>query len=69
MCVDAHCADNNRAETVLDQFTKCGDTYGLPFWVRSDHVMENFGVTQNMLERRGLNTGSIITGSSVHSSK
>ena len=54
ICVDgyAHCTDNNRAETVLDQFTEGVDTYGLSSRVQSDHGVENFGSAQYMLERK-----------------
>ena len=74
MCVDgysrliiyAHCANNNRAETVLNQFIKGTEEYGLPSRVRSDHGLENVGVARYMLENRGHGRGSMLTGSSVH---
>ena len=37
----AHCACNNRAETVMEQFLMGVETYGLPSRVRSDHCLEN----------------------------
>ena len=60
------CCDNNKAETVLRLFEESTKTYGLPSRARCDYGMENVLVAQFMLERRGLDRGSIITGSSVH---
>ena len=74
VCIDGfsrlitHCrwCDNNKAETVLRLFEESTKTYGLPSRARCDYGMENVLVAQFMLERRGLDRGSIITGSSVH---
>lgn len=74
MCVDGysrliiyvHCANNNRAETVFNQFLQGISEYGVPSRVRSDHGLENVGVARYMLENRGSNRGSMLTGSSVH---
>lgn len=74
MCVDgysriiiyAYCCYNNKADTVLEQFIGGVNSYGLPSRVRSDYGMENFKVAEFMLEQRGVDRGSIITGSSVH---
>ena len=74
VCVDgysrniiyAHCCNNNKADTVLEQFVGGVNSYGLPSRVRSDYGMENFNVAEFMLEQRGCDRGSIITGSSVH---
>ena len=41
----------------------------LPSRVRSDHGMENHLVGMYMIENRGTDRGSIITGSSVHNSR
>lgn len=60
------CCDNNRAETVLELFVEGTHKYGLPSRARCDYGMENVHVAQFMLDKQGLNRGSIITGSSVH---
>jgi len=54
---------NDAFMTLFEESTK---TYGLPSRARCDCGMENVFVAQFMLERRGLDWGSIITGSSVH---
>jgi hypothetical protein len=58
------CSDNNRANTVLQSFLSGVQTYGVPKRVRSDKGLENVGVADFMLKKRG--QGSMITARSTH---
>ena len=67
-----HCADNDRAETVLDYFTNGVECLGLPVWVHVDKGGENVGVaTYYMLEHPlcGPGRDSFISGHSVHNQR
>ena len=47
-------------------FLKAVETYGIPSRVRSDKGKENALVANYMIEKRGLERGSMITGPSTH---
>ena len=61
-----HCSNNNRADTVTEQFIGATCQYGVPSRVRSDHGTENVGVWRFMEEIRRSGRNSYIAGRSVH---
>lgn len=63
------CCNNNRADTVLHFFRRGVYNFGLPHRVRGDHGTENIRVAEFMIQRRGINRGSFITGRSVHNQR
>ena len=71
LIVYMQCADNNRANTVFQSFTRGVQSYGLPSRVRSDRGGENVMVANFMLQlpERGPGRGTFITGRSVHNSR
>lgn len=69
MIVYLKVATNNRADTVLQLFQEAVNKFNLPSRVRSDLGLENIQVARFMLMTRGLNRGSIITGTSVHNQR
>ena len=69
LIVYLNCSTNNNAQTVLCLFDNAVQCYGLPSRVRSDRGVENYEVGRYMLERRGLDRGSMIVGSSVHNQR
>lgn len=69
LVVYLQCNHNNRACTVYDLFLSAITQYGLPSRVRSDQGRENCLIAAHMLEHRGLERNSMITGSSVHNQR
>ena len=63
------CSTNNKASTVYELFLEAVHNFGLPSRVRSDQGRENILVAQHMLEHRGMDRGSIITGRSTHNQR
>lgn len=60
------CQNNNLASTVYSLFQRGVSAHGLPKKIRTDHGMENVHVARYMLQHRGTNRGSVLTGRSVH---
>ena len=69
MVVYLKATTNNRACTVLDIFKEAVQSFGLPSRVRCDKGGENVAVAKFMLEKRGVNRGSVIVGRSVHNQR
>ena len=66
LIVYLHCCSNNR---VLDTFHSAVCKHQLPSRLHSDQGKENQKVAQYMLETRGAERRSMITGSSVHNQR
>ena len=60
---------NNCATTVYELFIGAIQQYHLPSRIRSDQGRENMLVAQHMIEHRGAERNSMITGSSVHNQR
>ena len=69
MVVFLQASTNNEAATVLSHFQDAVQKYNLPSRVRSDLGLENIEVARLMLQERGINRGSHITGKSVHNQR
>lgn len=54
---------------MLQLFREATTTYNIPSRVRSDKGLENIEVGRFMIQVRGTNGGSIITGNSVHNQR
>ena len=67
--VYARVSTNNRADTVLNYFKDAEKLHGRPSRVRCDFGGENFAVADYMLEHRGLNRGSVLTGPSIRNQR
>ena len=63
------CTDNNTAATLLKCFLEAVRQFGIPSRVRSDKGFENVGIADFMIEKRGGNRGSMITGPSTHNQR
>ncbi|KAK4023615.1 hypothetical protein OUZ56_009015 [Daphnia magna] len=60
---------NNRASTALEVFLTAVSYYGCPSRVRTDHGGENIEVGRFMIEVRGPNRGSFLTGKSTRNTR
>lgn len=66
MVIYVSCQNNNLASTVFNLFLDGVSKYGLPKKIRTDHGLENVHVARYMLQQRGTDCGSVLTGRSVH---
>ncbi len=69
LIVYLNAATTNNATTVLDAFLRAVSQFGLPSRVRSDKGGENIEVAHFMVQNRGENRNSHITGRSVHNQR
>ena len=60
---------NNTASTVFGLFQEAVSSFNTPSRVRCDKGLENVDVGRFMIQARGSNRGSILTGSSVHNQR
>ncbi len=66
LIVYMHCADNNRASAVLEQFERATQEFSIPSQVRADRGGENTTVATYMVMHRGEQRGTFISGRSIH---
>lgn len=69
LCTYLRCSTSNRANVVLHSFEEAVGKYGCPEHIRCDYGTENYMVARYMLENRGLDRGSVITGMSTHNQR
>ena len=69
LIVYLRCSANNRVQTVLSQFQKGVDTFGLPLRVRSDCGGENVDVWYYMYEQYQGDPSCVIVGASTHNER
>ena len=71
LVVFLHCSNNNRAERVLQLFTKAVPQFRLPTLLQTDKGGENTAAALYMLQHplRGTGRGSLIAGSSTHNQR
>ncbi len=69
LIVYLNAATDNHASTVMSRFTEAVHLYGLPSRFRSDKGEENIEVAPYMVNNRGTNKNSHITGRSVHNQR
>ena len=62
LVVYLHASTNNQADTVFQLFREATTMYNIPSRVRCDMGLQNIEVGRFMLDARGCNRGSIITG-------
>ena len=62
------CSDNNKASTVLKEFTTAVNFYGLPNQIRTDLGGENVDIWRYMIEQHS-NRAAVITGASTHNER
>lgn len=65
----ARCSDNNKKETAFEHFLEGVRKYGCPSRVRTDKGGENYDIARYMVETKGMNRGSILTGKSTHNQR
>ncbi|KAK6173469.1 hypothetical protein SNE40_016912 [Patella caerulea] len=69
LCVYLYRNTNNTSQVVLDNFKDAVVYYGCPMRVRSDYGTENVEGASYVIEHRGMNRGSFITGKSTHNQR
>ena len=64
-----NCATNNKASTVLPQFAKGVDEFGLPDRIRTDLGGENSAIWQLMVDKHHGDASCVVVGSSTHNTR